>query len=276
MQHTEIVSQRDLNHRLNTWAALGVEVEKKLLDDGTWLLTITPPGEPADRTVDDPNPITSSNAASAVGQPLGSLSARYESGSRSSSAIGQDSTGGPSYGKYQIATKTGTFKRFVNFLAIEAPDIHARFEAAGGASAALQRTPAFEQAWLAEAGRGSDLSVAEHGFIRSSHYSPFVSRLNSIGLHVARRSAALKDVVWSVAVQHGPANNVVSNALSLLPDPEDLTDDRVIRAIYQERSNVNKYFSSSTAAVKKSVKSRFADEKKRALAMYAAEKSASA
>ena len=47
---------------------------------------------------------------------LGDLSAEFESGSRGTSAIGFDSGGGASYGKYQIAHRVGTLDRFMIFL----------------------------------------------------------------------------------------------------------------------------------------------------------------
>jgi hypothetical protein len=51
-----------------------------------------------------------------MSQELGFLSERFEASSAGSLAIGYDSTGGTSYGKYQIASKTGTMTAFLNFL----------------------------------------------------------------------------------------------------------------------------------------------------------------
>ena len=44
---------------------------------------------------------------------LGSLSAKFESGTEGVAAIGYDRVGGTSYGKYQIASKPGTMDRFL-------------------------------------------------------------------------------------------------------------------------------------------------------------------
>jgi hypothetical protein len=58
-------------------------------------------------------------------------------------------------------------------------------------------------------------------------------------LDVTKRSAALRDVVWSTAVQHGPNTDViVVAAKALLTDGkklDDVRDETLIRAIYGER-----------------------------------------
>ena len=81
----------------------------------------------------------------------------------------------------------------------------------------------------------------------------------------------MKNVCWSVAVQHGSGNNVVKNALDPLSDPASLTDKVIIQAIYEERSKVEKYFSRSTKAVQDSVKARFKKELEDALVILANE-----
>ena len=54
-------------------------------------------------------------AATGTGD-LGFISAQGESGSMGTSAIGYDEKGGTSYGKYQIASKTGTMDKFLDHL----------------------------------------------------------------------------------------------------------------------------------------------------------------
>jgi hypothetical protein len=58
-----------------------------------------------------------------MSQELGFLSERFEASSAGSLAIGYDSTGGTSYGKYQIASKTGTMKSFLSFLKANGYDV---------------------------------------------------------------------------------------------------------------------------------------------------------
>ena len=275
MQKQYLVDPRDLEDALRIIRRATDEIEKELLASGKWLITATfPDGNAmdADAPAEDPTPVSppSPSGAAPGSAELGVLSARFESGNRSSAAIGRDSTGGFSYGKYQIATKTGTMKAFLDFCERAAPDVATALNGAGGAAAAERGDAAFKTAWR-DLASGPELPKAEHGFIEATHYAPFVNRLNDIGLHVARRSWALKNVCWSVGVQHGPRNSVVKNALDPLPDPQSLNDRDIIKAIYKERSNVNKYFSRSSKRVKDAVKARFKKELADALKMLNAE-----
>lgn len=102
----------------------------------------------------------------------------------------------------------------------------------------------------------------------SSHYVPAVKSVEkSTGLNVAGRSSALQDVLWSTSVQHGPggAAKIFKNA----GITSSMTDAQIIQRIYAERgdNNGNKYFSSSSADVRKSVVNRFKSEMVDALKM---------
>lgn len=88
-----------------------------------------------------------------------------------------------------------------------------------------------------------------------------------VGLDVNRRSQAVKDAIWSTAVQHGSGSvaKIVKNA-GITPMTSDA---EIIRRIYAERAadNGKKYFSSSSTAVRNSVVKRFNNEMKDALNM---------
>lgn len=217
---------------------------------------------PADEKPHTPPPAP----AAVTNEPeIGKLSERYESRG-DAGAVGEDSTGGPSYGKYQIATLTGTMKSFLRFLATEDPSAAAKLEAAGGDQGALNKTSAFVAAWKSLA-KESKFAQDQHSFIQATHYDPFVKKAKRDNdLEVPARSMALKNVAWSVAVQHGAGNNVFKNALQN-KNPPAMDDTQVINAVYDERSKVDIYFSSSTDGVKRSVKKRFAKERSEALAM---------
>lgn len=200
----------------------------------------------------------------------GGLAARYESGSRGSQAIGYDRTGGHSYGAYQIATNTGTMRRFMSYLRENHSDIHQRLQAAGGEAAASAGSPQFRAAWL-ELARGGQLRAAEQGFISATHYEPLARRVQSENnINLASRSQALREVIWSTGVQHGGGTNVVTRALERLGtrDGSQLTDQQIIDVIYQERGT---RFGSSTAAIQASAQRRFQDERQRAQTALAEE-----
>lgn len=189
---------------------------------------------------------------------LGSLSAHYESGRRGSSAIGWDSTGGTSYGKYQIASKTGTMAKFMDYLKKNNPEAYSRLAAAGPADGG--KNGAFAKEWQALASEGV-LGNSEHDFIKKSHYDVSYSGIKNEGLKgMIGKSQALQDVLWSTSVQHGGAGG--SNIFNKVYK-DGMSEEELIRGIYAERGT---RFGSSTAKVRASVQNRFADESRRALA----------
>lgn len=201
---------------------------------------------------------------------LGALSAKYESGSRGSAAIGYDNTGGWSYGKYQIETKRGTMKSFLKNIETSSPTFSKQLQDAGGYSSALAGDDKFKDAWK-KAAEDPDFEDLQHDYIASKNYSPLVDKVKTdTGLDIGQRSAAVKDAAWSVAVQHGPGSTVISTALKD-KDVAKMSDAEIIDAIYDERSAkvtnkdgepVLKYFQKSTQNVQDGVSSRFAQEQK--------------
>ena len=210
-------------------------------------------------------PRTAGTTAATPAFQLGDLSKRFESNGNPG-AIGHDSTGGPSYGEYQIATRTGTMAAFFTFLQTDSPPFFAALVQAGGAAAAAIETPAFCDAWRSAA-KDAEFAMSQHRFIQFTHYAPFAKRLDDgLALGSAGRSGALQNVIWSVAVQHGPDNQVFRNALAGQAVPA-LVDKQVIDAVYDERSKLDKYFSSSKPQVLAGLAARFVAERKLALQM---------
>jgi hypothetical protein len=231
-------------------------------------------GGAAAATLTPAAPATAAAAATPAGAPaatpkLGSLSARFESNGKPG-AIGHDSTGGFSYGAYQIATKTGTMATFLSFLGKQFPALASPLTAAGGAAGASAGTDAFTTAWRTLAStQAMAFFDAQHGFIEETHYKPFAAKLlKDLGLDLAKRSAALRDVAWSTAVQHGGANSVFKNALTGKVAAQ-LSDAQIADAVYAERSKVEKYFPSSTPQVKAALVKRFAEELARVRTQFA-------
>lgn len=188
---------------------------------------------------------------------LGGMSAQFESGGRGSSAVGWDSTGGTSYGKYQIATKTGTMKRFMDFLQSANPQAYQALSQAGPADAG--KTGKFAQVWQQIAKDGT-LGTSEYDFIKKTHYDVGVSGIRNSNLKgMLGSSKALQEVMWSTSVQHGGGG-----ASSIFNDvyKDGMSETDLIKAIYAKRSTK---FGSSTAEVRASVINRFGREQKLAL-----------
>lgn len=202
--------------------------------------------------------ITSVPSAIAHGE-IGAMSAQFESGSRGSEAVGFDSTGGTSYGKYQIATRTGTMDQFMSFLADYNPEAHAQLAAAGDPDSG--RNGQFANVWRELAASGG-LGDAEHEFIKRTHYDVGMAGVENPELQaLIEGNRALQDVMWSTSVQHGGggASGIFNEVYR-----EGMSEEDLVRAIYAERGT---RFGSSTPQVRQSVLNRFGNEEAMALAM---------
>ncbi|MFO0627511.1 MAG: PAAR domain-containing protein [Polyangiales bacterium] len=95
------------------------------------------------------------------------------------------------------------------------------------------------------------------------------------GLDFSQRSATLRDVLWSTAVQHGGggATNVFRRALAGT-DGATVSDQEIIQRVYAERGaeNGQKYFARSTPEVRAAVTRRFANESRDAQEMLLRER----
>ena len=256
----------------------GAVVEMIQQDDGLWTVTIVWDDgremnfqdlEAFDETaVKAPNEVPVHAAApTGSNDTLGQLSRKFESNGRPG-AIGFDTKGGFSYGTYQIATRTGTMDKFLAFLAQQFPAFAQNLGAVGGGAAALAGSDAFRDTWIRLAADPA-FADAQHKYIAATHYAPFAKRLlDKQGLNLDARTAVLRDVAWSVAVQHGPANEVFDAAL-LNKNAGTLSDAKIVPLVYGERSDVNKYFPSSTAQAKAALIARFKEELKLAMNRFA-------
>ena len=205
---------------------------------------------------------------SSLEHKAGSLSARYESNNEID-CIGYDSRGGTSYGQYQIASKTGTMDYFVRFLSEKAPDIAAKLKAAGPSDTG-GRTGSMPDTWRRIAAADPKrFEALQHEFIRSNNYAPAAkSIVLTTGVDVTKRSYALREVLWSTAVQHGPggAERIFTQAIekaAATPGSQDF-DKSVIEEVYRLRGQ--KFFRHNKR-VREAVQARFQDEKTTAIAL---------
>lgn len=206
----------------------------------------------------------------AEAEGLGSLAARYESGSEGIAAIGYDRTGGTSYGKYQIASRPGSMAGFLSFLEGEAPDIAERLTAAGPANTG-SRKGEMPEVWRAIASEEPDrFEDLQERFIHQSHYEPALNAVQRIGYDTRLFSPAMKEVLWSTAVQHGPsgAASIFAQAAEGVGLGTGSTQKRqekeIINEIYALRANK---FGSSTPQIQAAARERMENEKRQALAL---------
>ncbi|WP_309540396.1 hypothetical protein [Nitratidesulfovibrio liaohensis] len=231
------------------------------------------------------------NGAGAAGGPaddLGGLSAQFESGEDGIAAVGYDRHGGTSYGKYQISSRAGTMDRFLDFARQAAPDIASRLEAAGPANTG-GKTGEMPRVWREIAEEQPDrFEALQERFIHESHYAPALQAVSrAAGLDKGTLSPALREVLWSTAVQHGPAGatRIFARALDNMAERQaapqeagqgDATvqagtakagrnfEKQLIREVYAVRSG---QFGSSSERVQAAVQNRLDREMKLAPAM---------
>lgn len=194
------------------------------------------------QSLDQPDQKTKPLSMGENGSSLGGLSAKYES-SGNPGAIGYDSTGGNSYGTYQLAHNNA--KKFV-----EQSPYAAEFKGIPFNS------EAFKQKWREVAKQDPEsFKEAQHDYIAQTHYEPQKQKLASLGVDLDAYSPVLKDVIFSTGVQHGGNNNIIESAFKKLG--KDADEEDLIKEIYKERWAGGKRFASSTPAVRQSVYKRF-------------------
>jgi len=202
---------------------------------------------------------------------LGRLSAKYESGGRGPEVVstGKGDPGGVSYGTYQLASALGNADRFVQ------KHFASTFKGLKGG------TPEFTEVWKKTVAKNPKaFHRKEHQYIKETHYDPQVKLIErELGIDLDKRSSALRDVVWSCAVHHGPNSKLIVNAAKNSPSTIDLkspkADADLIKAIYAERGRMDNqgklvYFQRVADSLIPSLTNRFQNELADALKMLQA------
>lgn len=204
---------------------------------------------------------------------IGELSAVFESGTEGVNAIGYDRNGGTSYGTYQIASKPGTMKEFIDFLKDRQPDWAAKLKAAGPANTGSTKGR-MPDAWRSIAEKDpEEFGRLQREFIESTHYEPAKDKiLSRTGMNVDELPAAAREALWSTAVQHGPAGaaKIFSRAIKSIDGKlsENRFAEKLIDKVYENRKS---QFGSSASEVQASVRGRMNTERELVLAMLQSE-----
>lgn len=196
---------------------------------------------------------------------LGQLSAKYES-SGDPGAIGRNEgdAGGASYGAYQFATNAGIPEAFLVWL---------EEQGYWGAEVLKQvgepGTEVFDAAWrrVTEADAAGFLAV-QNGFVEQAYYEPARAALLGMGLDVDTRAEALRQVVWSAAVQYGPGyvGELFCTAAALAGEEPDEADDATLIAnVYAVRAS--DAWTAGSPGLRPALRARFAAECREALEM---------
>ena len=132
---------------------------------------------------------------------LGDLSKKYESnGEPGTISSGYGDAGGKSYGMYQFSSTMGVVDNYVKWLRDKGywfGEELAKYTV--GSSY-------FDDAWrfLANSDNRGDFERSQHDYAKVIYYDRACSILADAGYHIEKHSKAMKDVVWSRAIQYGP------------------------------------------------------------------------
>lgn len=171
---------------------------------------------------------TYEGAKSAVGTIAGALgfaTKKYESGSRGVSTIstpGKD-PGGKSYGTYQLSSKAGTLRTYLN-----------QSGYARQFSGLTVGSREFDQKWRQLAKNDPKFAESQHDFIRKTHYEPALAHAKKLGFDVTDRR--IQEAIWSGSIQHSGINKILNTTAKMI-DVRHSSPEDVVKAFYKARGD---------------------------------------
>lgn len=174
------------------------------------------------------------------------ITAQYEHGGKSYSAIVKDNYGGYSYGKEQISTRRigkapSTFDAFMKYLKDKDVSMYKTLEKAGGWDSAFKGTQNFKNTWLKLASR-ADFQEIYDDFILDTQVLPVYTRMDqatSVDLDKittwGSQNSAVQAAIRSVIIQHGRSGafDMIKNVVKK-DNPKTMND--FINDLYTYRS----------------------------------------
>ena len=222
------------------------------------------------------NPIQA-GTPSVEGWALGQTSEKYESGGKGSGVINDynggagGDLGGASYGTYQLASylpammTNGKARPSAKNSPVLQYIANSKFkEKFTGLEPATQ---AFDLKWKEVASSNTTaFKEDQHDYIKRKYYDVAVANLQRNGLDLTKYGPAVQDLIWSGAVQFGPAN--IRAFTETLKGKSELTDKDIVNIVSEWKiNNVDILFKSGSQSIKDSVKSRYKSEKQALLAL---------
>lgn len=183
---------------------------------------------------------------------LGEVSSKYESGNLGVSAIssGKGDPGGKSYGKFQLASKTGTLNGYLRF-----SQYKDEFKGMRPGSAE------FDSKWRELSARDPEgFAQDQKAFITKTLFAPVRTAANSLGI---KSTPAVNEAIFSMSVQHGGAKRILRMAGIKDGDSEAVT----INKLFNAREKYVRGLRSLTATTKRAILNRYKSEKRDILNM---------
>lgn len=194
----------------------------------------------------------------AHGWQLGRTSERYESGGRGPGTVssGADDPGGVSYGTYQLSSKAGTLREY-----LDQSTYQKHFDGLAPG------TPSFNNKWKELAQNETGFGLDQHRFIKATHYDVQANRLKAMGLDLTNFGPAVQDALWSTSVQYrNLTRDIVDNGLrTKFGDNYQLTslsDHDIVEAIQDYKVIHNdRLFSKAPPWIRRSILGRIESER---------------
>ena len=195
---------------------------------------------------------------------LGKLSAAYESnGDPAIVSTGEGDLGGISYGAYQLASNCGSVDAFLGWGLRQEEGFYKNY-ARALQSAGPINSDEFISKWQ-ELGTVDPNGFMEmqHDYIKYAYYDVACSELSNQLFDVNIHSRALRDVVFSAAVQYGPGEvvNLFKEAMQYVPG----------NGAYEQRKLHPWNYEGNPDWLRENLVERFDAEKAQALEMFSQE-----
>jgi len=173
---------------------------------------------------------------------LGSVSAKYESNGNPATISNGSDSGGVSYGAYQFASKSDVPLTFAQWCISSGEGIMTgtRLVAAYNLDGRSYSTN-FNTEWVNISSENSQgFLLLQHKYVKSKFYDVMVSKLSArySDFNIDNYTMALKNVIWSRAVQHGVNSNMMFDAIDNLGGVSGHTEEELIRAIYARSASL--------------------------------------
>jgi len=214
---------------------------------------------PKTKTVEGQNNFTGNTSGGfgiSSGGKLGFISAKYETGGYDGGMVssGSGDYGGISYGIPQFSTTSGSADKFVSWLKQSNPEMGSYF---GNSKAG---TTEFSNAWKQVYSKyGDDFSGVQTAYAYDNMVKPLAELAKQKTGVDYTRSNALKELLYSTAIQFGSGSLGVSGLGNVTAD---MSDTDIINASYDKKiANYKSFFKDSSSAVQEGVKNRFIRER---------------
>lgn len=183
---------------------------------------------------------------------LGDSVAKYESGKKGVASIsgGKGDPGGASYGKYQLASRTGTLSRY-----LKQSGYDKQFAGLSPGS------PEFNAKWTELAKSDKAFGDSQHEFIKKTHFDPAIKEAAKLGFDVNNR--AIQEAIWSGSIQHGGIKKILADTAGK-PGFAQMGAKEQIAAFYQARGDYAAFHmrknGASEAVIQNASYKRYKDE----------------